>query len=57
MLPKVLLTVMDIINYFAHFVTDNVQDTTDDMMVSMVITGFRNSTERLSTEGQLVFKC
>ena len=48
---------MDVISCFAHFVTDNVQNTTDDMIVSVVRTGFRNTTERSSAEGRLIFKC
>ena len=48
---------MDIISYFAHFVTDDIHNTTDDMIVSVVRTGFRNTLERCSAEGQLIFKC
>ena len=35
--PKILLSVMDVISYFAHFVTDiNVENSTDDTMASVV---------------------
>ena len=48
---------MNVISFFARFVTDNVQNTTDDMVVSMVRIGFRNTMERRSADGQLIFKC